>query len=145
MGIPKGIAWQAPLYLQFSAGPNAALLTLPDVTLWYADADAEVVAAYEQHQVLGTDGSAVTADIMKVADGTIIGSGTSVLVTTFDLKATVATWQKRTIANGGISQTLSTRIVLAGQTLGINFGGTMTAVAGVNIIVVVKRLRRPSW
>ena len=145
MGVPKAVAWQAPLYLPFSAGPNAALLTLPDTTLWYADADAEVVAAYEQHQVLGTDGSAVTADIMKVADGTIIGSGTSVLVTTFDLKATVATWQKRTIANGGISQTLSTRIVLAGQTLGINFGGTMTAVAGVNIIVVVKRLRRPSW
>jgi hypothetical protein len=82
---------------------------------------------------------------MKVADGTIIASGTSVLVTTFDLKATVATWQKRTISNGGISQTPSTRIVNAGQTLGINFSGTMTAVAGVNIVVVLQYLREPSW
>jgi hypothetical protein len=145
MGSPKAIAWRAPIRLVFSAGPNAALLTLPDTTLWYADADAEVVAAYELHQVLGTDGSAVAADIMKVADGTIIASGTSVLVTTFDLKATVATWQKRTISNGGISQTPSTRIVNAGQTLGINFSGTMTAVAGVNIVVVLQYLREPSW
>ena len=145
MGIPKAVAWQTPFPLVFSAGPNAALLTLPDTTLWYADADAEIVAASEIHQVLGTDGSAVTADIMKVADGTIIASGTSVLVTTFNLKATVATWQRRTISNGGISQTVSTRTILAGQTLGINFGGTMTAVAGVNIIVLVRYLRRPSW
>ena len=145
MGGPKAIGWRAPFRLIFSAGPNAALLTLPDTTLWRADADAEIVAADELHQVLGTDGSAVTADIMKVADGTVIGSGTSVLVTTFDLKATVATWQRRTIANGGISQTQSTRIILAGQTLGINFAGTMTAVAGVNIIVIVRYLREPSW
>ena len=145
MGGPKAIAWRAPIRLVFSAGPNAALLTLPDTTLWYADADAEVVAAYELHQVLGTNGSAVTADVMKVADGTIIASGTSVLTTTFDLKATVATWQKRTISNGGISQTQSTRIVNAGQTLGINFDGTMTACAGINIVVLLQYLREPSW
>lgn len=145
MGVPKAVAWQSPLYLPFSAGPNAALLTLPDTTLWYADADAEILAAYEIHQVLGTDGSAVTADVMKVADGTVIGSGTSLLASTFNLKATVATWQTRTLAAGTLASTHAGRTILKGQTLGIDFGGTMTAVAGVNIIVVLKYLRRPSW
>ena len=140
--IAKAVAWQAPLVLTFSAGPNAALLTLPDVSLWCADADAEIVWAAEQHQVLGTDGSAVTADVVKVADGTVIGSGTSLLASTFNLKATVATWQKRTLSAGTLA---SDRIIYAGQTLGINFGGTMTAVAGVNIVVVLNRLNRPSW
>ena len=138
----KAVAWQAPLVLTFSAGPNAALLTLPDVSIWCADADAEIVWAAEQHQVLGTDGSAVTADIVKVADGTIVGSGTSLLASTFNLKATVATWQKRTLSAGTLA---ADRIIYAGQTLGINFAGTMTAVAGVNIIVILNRLNRPSW
>lgn len=145
MALAKAAAWQAPFRLIFSAGPNAALLTLPDTTLWYADADAEILAAYEIHQVLGTDGSAVTADVMKVADGTVIGSGTSLLASTFNLKATVATWQTRTLAAGTLASTHAGRTILKGQTLGIDFGGTMTAVAGVNIIVVLKYLRRPSW
>ncbi len=138
----KAVAWQAPLVLTFSAGPNAALLTLPDVRMWLADADSEIVWAAEIHEVLGTDGSAVTADLVKVPDGTIAASGTSLLASTFNLKATVATRQLRSISAG----TLATdRIIYAGQSLAINFGGTMTAVAGVNITVVLNRLNRPSW
>jgi hypothetical protein len=142
MAQAKSVAWQAPLVLTFAAGPNAALLTLPDVTLWCADADCEIVWASEIHEVLGTDGSAVTADLVKVADGTIAASGTSLLASTFNLKATVCTQQKRTISAGTLA---SDRIIYAGQRLAINFGGTMTAVAGVNITVVLRRLRQPSW
>ena len=138
----KAVAWQAPLVLTFSAGPNAALLTLPDTTLWCADADCEIVWASEIHEVLGTDGSAVTADIVKVADGTVVGSGTSLLASTFNLKATVTTQQKRTLSAGTLA---ADRIIYAGQRIGINFAGTMTAVAGVNITVVLNRLNRPSW
>ena len=138
----KAVAWQAPLVLVFSAGPNAALLTAPDVALWLADADAEIVFAAEIHETLGTDGSAVTADVVKVADGTAIGSGTSLLASTFNLKATVATRQTRKLSAGTLA---SDRIIYNGQTLGINFAGTMTAVTGVHITVVLNRLRRPSW
>lgn len=138
----QAVAWQAPLVLTFSAGPNAALLTVPDVALWLADADAEIVFAAEIHETLGTDGSAVTLDVVKVADGTAVGSGTSLLASTFNLKATVATRQSRTLSAG----TLATdRIIYSGQTLGLNFAGTMTAVTGVHVTVVLNRLRRPSW
>ena len=138
----KAVAWQAPLVVTFSAGPNAALLTLPDVTIWQADADAEIVWAAEIHEVLGTDGSAVTADLMKVADGTVAASGTSLLASTFNLKATVATRQVRSLSAGTLA---ADRIIYAGQHLAINFAGTMTAVAGVNITVVLNRLNRPAW
>lgn len=138
----QAVAWQAPKVLTFSAGPNAALLTAPDVGLFTADADYEIVAAYERHETLGTDGSAVTADVVKAASGTAMGSGTSLLASTFNLKATVNTTQARTLSAG----TLATdRILYAGQCLGINFGGTMTAVTGVSITVILNPLRRPSW
>ena len=140
--IAKAVAWQAPLVLTFSAGPNAALLTLPDTTLWIADADCEIVWASEVHEVLGTDGSAVTADVMVVPNGTVVGSGTSLLASTFDLKATVATLQTRSLSAGTLA---SSRTIAAGQRIGINFTGTMTAVAGLNITVVLNRLNRPAW
>lgn len=138
----KAVSWQAPLTLVFSAGPNAALLTAPDVALWLADADAEIVFAAEIHETLGTDGSAVTADIVKAANATAIGSGTSLLASTFNLKATVATRQVKKLSAGTLA---SDHIIYDGQTLGINFAGTMTAVTGVHITVVLNRLRRPSW
>jgi hypothetical protein len=139
---PQVVAWRAPITLVFSAGPNAALLTLPDTTLWCADGDAEIVFASEVHEVLGTDGSAVTADLVKAPDGTVAGSGTSLLASTFNLKATVCTQQTRSVSGGTLA---SDRIIYAGQRLAINFTGTMTAVAGLCITVILNRLRRPSW
>lgn len=140
--LAKAIAWQAPKYLTFAAGPNAALLTLPDVGLFTADADYEIAAAYERHETLGTDGSPVTADVVKAASGTAIGSGASLLASAFNLKATINTTQSRTDSAGTLA---SDRILYAGQCLGINFAGTMTAVSGVSITVVLVPMRRPSW
>lgn len=140
--IAKAVAWQAPVVLTFSAGPNAALLTAPDTGLFTADADCEIVAAYERHETLGTNGSAVTADVVKAASGTAMGSGTSLLASTFDLKATVNTTQSRTLSAGTLA---SDRIINAGQAVGINFAGTMTDVTGVSITVILRRLRQPSW
>lgn len=138
----KAVAWEAPQRITFSAGPNAALLTLPDVGLFTADADYEIVAAYERHETLGTDGSAVTADIVKAASGTALASGTSLLASTFNLKATINTTQSRSLSAGTLA---SDRILYSGQCLGINFAGTMTAVTGVSITVVLQPMRRPSW
>lgn len=138
----QAVAWQAPLVLTFSAGPNAALLTLPNVGMWIADADAEIVFAAEIHETLGTNGSAVTLDIVKAADGTALSGGTSLLASTFNLKATINTTQQRSLSAG----TLATdRIIYAGQHLGLNFSGTFTALTGVHVSIVLNRLRRPSW
>lgn len=142
MGLTKDVAWQAPITLTFSAGPNAALLTLPDVGLFTADADCEILSATERHETLGTDGGAVTADIKAAASGTSINGGTSLLASTFNLKSVINTTQSRSIAAGTLA---ANRVILAGQCVGIDFGGTMTSVTGVCITVVLRRLRRPAY
>lgn len=142
MPLARAVADQATKYLTFSAGPNAALLTLPDVGLFTADAAYQIVAAYERHETLGTDGSAVTADVVKAASGTAMASGTSLLASTFNLKATVNTTQERKASAGTLA---SDPFIAAGQCVGIKFGGTMTAVTGVSITVVLQPISRPSW
>ncbi len=140
--LSKAIAWQAPFTLPFTATTNAAILTSPNVALWLAEVDCEILFAAEMHETLGTNGSAVTLDVVKVADGTAIASGTSLLATTFDLKATVATRQTRKLSAGTLA---ADRIIYSGQTLGIKFSGTLTAVTGVNVSVVLRRLHQPSY
>lgn len=143
--LTKAAAWHAPLVLTFAAGPNAALLTLPDVTLFIADADYELLSVAEVHEVLGTDGSAVTLDVKKCTGVQAAASGTSMLLTTFNLKATVQTIVTKNVANAGLAVLQSSRRVVAGERIALDFGGTMTAVAGVNVTVTLKRLRRPSY
>lgn len=138
----QAAAWLAPRVITFSAGPNAALLTAPDVGLFTADADYEIVSATERHETLGTDGSAVSADIVKAASGTALASGTTLLASVFNLKATVNTTQARSLSAGTLA---ADRMLYEGQCLGINFAGTMTAVTGVCITVVLQPRSRPAW
>lgn len=142
MGLTKDVAWQAPIVLLFSAGPNAALLTLPDVGMFTADADCEILSVTERHETLGTDGGAVAADIKKASSGTAIAGGTSLLASTFNLKAAINTTQSRSLSAGTLA---ADRVILAGQCVGIDFVGTMTSVTGVCITVVLRRLRRPNY
>ncbi|NBR88215.1 MAG: hypothetical protein EBT61_22490 [Verrucomicrobia bacterium] len=130
------------MVLTFSAGPNAALLTLPNVGLWVADSNCEIVFASEIHETLGTDGSAVTVDVVKASDGAALSAGTSLLASTFNLKSTINTLQKRSLSPGTLA---ADRTILNGQRIGLKFSGTLTAVTGVNIVVVLNRLNRPTW
>ena len=139
MGVKN---WEAPFPVTFAAGPNAALLTLPDVGLFTADADCEILSVTERHETLGTDGGAVTADIKKAPSGTAIAGGTSLLASTFNLKAAINTTQSRSRAAGTLA---ADRVILAGQCVGVDFTGTMTAVTGVCITVMLRRLREPSY
>lgn len=141
--VGKAVAWQRPVVLTFNAGPNAALLTAPNVALFTADADYEIVEATEVHETLGTDGSAVTADVVKASDGTALSGGTSMLASTFNLKATINTMQRR--SNATLAATVANRRVSRGQRVGIKFSGTMTAVTGVCITVVLVPIKRPKW
>lgn len=141
----KAIVWEAPVVLTFSAGPNAALLTNPNVPLVIADGEYEVVSVSESHETLGTDGAAVAVDVVKASDGTALSGGTSVLASTFNLKATINTEVRKTISNGGLSTTAANRRLSRGQRLGLKFSGTLTSVTGVNVTVVLQRIRRPKW
>lgn len=77
-------------------------------------------------EVAGTDGSAVTAAIKKVASGTAIASGTALHSSTFNLKGTAATNQTLTL-----STTDTDLDIPAGTAIGIDFTGTLTSATGV--------------
>lgn len=142
MATGKAIAWQAPVRVVHSAGANAAIA---DTFIFTAiDADYEVVSVVEVHDAAGTDGSAVTLDLLRCASGTTIASGTSVLGSTFNLKSTADTPVAKEISDGGLAAS-PTRIVLEGESLGLNFAGTLTALTGIAVTVTLKPVTRPSW
>lgn len=73
----------------------------------------------------GTDGSAVTGTVGKVASGTAVGSATALHASTIDLKGTANTIQSLTL-----STTLTDLILSPGDSLAFVKSGTMTAATG---------------
>lgn len=142
--IAKAVAWQAPIVLTATFPTNASILTTPNVGLFTADADCEILSVTERHETLGTDGSAVTLDVVKAASGTAMASGTSMLASTINLKATVNTTQSRSLSAGTLAA-YDARQLPAGQCVGLKFSGTLTAVTGVSVTVILRRLRQPSY
>lgn len=145
----KGITWQAPVCAVFAAGPNAALLTAPDVALFVVDTGYfTCMSVVEVHETLGTDGGAVTADMKKATGTQAVNAGTSFLAATFNLKATINTLVKKNQSNGGFLATaagIAARTIGPGERHGIDFTGVMTALTGVNITAWWKPLRRANW
>ncbi|RJO67633.1 MAG: hypothetical protein C4523_08830 [Myxococcales bacterium] len=102
---------------------------------WTAPYDCEVLSISERHATAGTDGSAVTAHIEKLADGTAAAGGTTVMNGTFNMKATANTLQW-----ADLSATLADRQLTRGDSLGIDFTGTLTSLASVSLTILVKIL-----
>lgn len=75
--------------------------------------------------VAGTDGGAVTAGVNISTDGQSIGAGQKCHNSTMDLKGTINTNQVMQM-----SGTVSEHILNEGDTLSINYGGTLTAAVG---------------
>jgi hypothetical protein len=75
--------------------------------------------------VAGTDGGAVTAVIRKVPSGTALASGTALHSGTFNLKGTAVTQQQLTL-----STTASDLLLNAGDSLAVDFTGTLTSATG---------------
>lgn len=111
-----------------------------DAWIFYAGTDYEVTAIRLIPSVAGTDGSAVTADIMKASGTTAVASGTTVCTAadSLNLKGTANTLQTATL-----STTAANRRVTSGDRLGVNFTGTLTAAEGL-IQVQLKRIQAPS-
>ena len=116
---------------------DTAIFTCPE------GAEYEVTEVMEEHTTLGTNGSAVTMDVVKAASGTAVAGATTLLQSTFNMKSTVDTPVRKTVANSGLVTARGTRTLTAGQKLGLDFTGTLTALAGVCVTVVL-RLRRPA-
>lgn len=92
-----------------------------------------LIKAYERHGTAGSDASAVTLDIEKLASGTAKGSGTSMVATTFDLKGTANTPQlilpSTTIANRRLDR---------GEAVALKPTGTLTALKDVVVTLTFK-------
>lgn len=145
MGLAKALTWQTPILVTFAAGPNAALLTAPNVSIFIADTDYELVKVQEVHGTLGTDGSAVTLDVVKCTTTATPAGGTTMLSSTFNLKATINTVVTKAKSTSGLTATLANRRIASGNRIALAFSGTMTAVTGVLVQMWLQRLRRPSY
>jgi hypothetical protein len=75
--------------------------------------------------VAGTDGSAVTVAVKHVASGSALNTGTKPHTSTMDLKGTINTAQVMVLATDPAD-----RIVAAGEGIGLDFSGTLTAAVG---------------
>jgi hypothetical protein len=100
-----------------------------------ADAAYELVSVTERHATAGSDGSAVTAMLKKVPSGTAAGSGTDMLSAGINLKATANTNQ-----SGSLSATAANTRLAAGDGVAVVLTGTPTALAGVCVETVWKRI-----
>lgn len=100
-----------------------------------------ILAISEVHEVLGTNGGAVTCQVEKLIGTTAPGSGTNILATAFDLKGTI-----NTVVSKSGTDFLSTKtadgvrctVLSPGDRLAIKDTGTLTDVAGLNVTVYFK-------
>lgn len=87
----------------------------------------------ESHSTVGSDGSAVTVGLEKLTSGTAPGSGVSALASEFDLKGTINVPVK-----GTLSATPANLQLAIGDRLALDDTGTLTAVAGLTMTVVLR-------
>src|SRR5207244_2390156 len=91
----------------------------------------EIAWVSEIHSVLGTDGGAVTLDVVKVPSGSAVSAGTSLLASTFNLKSTINT--PVTKEGTALTSTSGGRSFVAGDAIGLLPTGTLTAVQNVHV------------
>ena len=97
----------------------------------------EVMWVAESHIVAGTNAGAVTMDVVKLTSGQAVASGVSILTAEFDMKSTANTpvqKQGKDLAN--------TRQLKNGERLALDFTGTLTDLAGVQVTLYLKNLAR---
>jgi len=101
----------------------------------------EILRVTEVHETAGTDAGAVTLDVLRVPSGTAIGSGTSILASTFNLKSTAAT----PVYKQGLNLSSTTRRLKENESLALKTSGTLTALADVCVTIYYQNYGRGSY
>lgn len=86
-------------------------------------------------QAAGTDAGAVGLNIEKLTGTQALDAGSTILTTNFNLKGTANTLEK-----GDLTAVRKNRTLAVGDRLALKDSGTLTAVAGVLIIIELQRL-----
>lgn len=118
----RGVDGGAGQFIQKTAVYNASSV---DFVFFVATRSVRVEAITGFVTVAGTDASAVTAVVRKVPSGTALASGTALHSGSFNLKGTAVTTQALTP-----STTASDLILAAGDSLAVDFTGTLTSATG---------------
>lgn len=110
--------------------------TVADVQFFTAPVDCEVVAIHEVHETAGSDGGAVTGTIRRCQGTEAATAGDDLLGTTkINFKGTALTLQTPSLTDTTANLQLST-----GDRLSLDVTGTTTALAGVVLTVLLKRV-----
>lgn len=108
-----------------------------DHAFFTADRAYQVVGITEIHATAGNDGSAVNLQVTKDTGTNAPGAGTDLLTNNtnagFNLKATANTLQ-----TGTLTATTASLQLAAGDRLSLDFAGTVTTLAGVQVTVALK-------
>lgn len=104
-----------------------------DLPFFIAKNPVEVFWVAEAHLVAGSDAGAVTMDIVKLTDGQAVAAGTSILASTFDMKSTA-----NTVVSKEGKELSSSRVLKTGERLALDFTGTLTDLAGVQVTLYCK-------
>jgi hypothetical protein len=104
--------------------------SIASTRIFTADRAYEVLEASEVHSTAGSDGSAVTATVTIDKGVTAPGAGVNCLTTTFSEKSTA-----NTTVFLSPTTALHTRILKAGDGIGVLYTGVLTALAGETITV----------
>lgn len=119
-------------------------LAAADVDKWafVADRAYTVKSIKEIHSVAGNDGGAVTLDVRKITAATVAAPGAAaaagvveMLSAALNLKSTADT----TVA-ASLSAVAGALTLAAGDKIGLNFIGTLTALAGGNLTIELEAL-----
>ena len=102
-------------------------------SIFTADKPYQILEVHEIHETAGSDGGAVTLDITKDSSTDAPGAGVSVFASgTFNLKGTANTLQTKSVGSGIAG------CLVRGQRLGLKDTGVLTAVAGVQVTIVLR-------
>ena len=120
---------------QYLVATHYIASTVADVQFWPAPVKCEVVAVREVHATAGTDGSDVTGTIRRCQGTEAATAGDDLLSAAINLKGTALTEQTPALTATTANLTLE-----AGDRLSLDVTGNTTALAGVILTVLLKRV-----
>ena len=121
---------------QYLVATHYAASSVADVQFFTAPVKCQVVGIREVHETAGTDGGAVTGTIRRCQGTEAATAGDDLLGTTkINFKGTALTEQTPALTSTTASLTLD-----AGDRLSLDVTGTTTALAGVIVTVLLKRV-----
>ena len=126
------------LWLKYNMQANGDLV---DQSIFIANRDYIVSGSVYCHSTLGTNGSAVNLQLVKDTSTDAPGAGTDLLTNNtnagFNCKAAINVPQ-----TGTLTATAASLRLAPGNRLSVDYAGTLTALAGVILIVVLQKVAR---